>query len=506
MKKTLIAASIFSIFATTANFADAKTVEYTTDIAVVGGGSAGLSAAVTAADAGAKVILLEKNPYLGGASNFAEGLFAVESDYQKLNSYGLTRDEAFEKIEEYTHYLTDGKIERDFIEASADDIHWLRDLGVNFKAVQISPMEPATWHVIQPNGHIVHGGALITTLQERAEKDGVQFLMRTPGTSLIYKDGKVEGVKGTDHKGNEVIVHAKAVIIGSGGFGNSPEKIKEFTGIDGSTAPGTLPLHKTGEAIDMAHKVGAYGGDEILMMHIGTSGKGIIPMGDLFTMTWQPTNMWVNNLGNRFVNEEIAFSFAEAGNALHQQPGSSGWAIFDQNLVDYAVNHGVDNGVGVIVPVMKKLNKLNSEIKVALSAKSEAFKQAKSVKELAKEIGVPYENLENAFKSYNKACENKYDYDYLKGRSNLVSLNEKNVYAIKLSVFQFTSLGGIRTNPKMEAVRKDSTEIKGLYATGNDVSGLYSDTYTLWASGHAYGFAVYSGRTAAKNAVKYIKN
>ncbi|MGX9460780.1 FAD-dependent oxidoreductase [Shewanella sp. A14] len=506
MKSILNKVFTLGVLALACQTAYGKTLTYETDIAIVGGGSVGMAAAVTGGEAGAKVIVLEKNPYLGGSSNFAEGLFAVESDYQRGKSYGLTKDQAFEHIMEYSHFKNDATLEREFINESGDNLRWLNKHDVDFDVVQISPKEPETWHLVKDRDHHHHGAALITALQEHAENAGVKFLMRTPATTLIYEKGKVTGVRAKDHKGNDVVIHAKAVIIGTGGFGNSPEKINKWTNFDGKAFKPTLPLNKTGDGIEMGRKIGAAHEGETLMLHPGTEGKGIVPLGNIYTMTWQPANMWINAHGNRFIDETVAFSFAHAGNTIGRQKDHYAWAIFDDAELDHAKNDGVDNGVGVLVPVMTKLKNIDNEIKNALAVNSESFKKANSIEKLAKEINVPVGNLKKAYNDYNNAAKVHYDDAFNKERMWMHPLNHGNLYAVKLLPYHFTSVGGLRIDTKMQVVNTNDNPIAGLYAGGNDVAGLYSDTYTLWASGHAFGFATYSGRKAALNAIDYINS
>jgi len=478
--------------------------KFSTDVVVIGGGSTGMSAAVTAAEGGAKVIVLEKNPYLGGGSNFAEGPFAVESELQRAKSYHLTKDEAFKHIMEFGHYKTDGRLLRQFVNDSGENMAWLQAHGVQLDPIHISVTEPMVWHVIQNRGHIIHGSALVTALQLKAKELGVSFMLRTPAKKLMYSGNRVTGVEAVDHKGNKVIVSAKSVIIATGGFGNSKEKIKEWTKFDPEAFKPTLPLNKTGDGIQMAKDVGADTEGENLMLHLGTEGTGIIPLGGIWTMTWQP-NLWVNKYGERFVDEAVAFSFAQAGNAVARQRGYYAWSIFDDSAVDFAVEKGVDNGVGVIVPVTAKLKNLREEIKNAVAANSESFKAADSIEELSRQIGVPAEALAKSYANYNQFAENHYDKQFAKEHRWLKPINKGKLYAVKLLPYHFVSIGGIRVNESMAVIDKNDRPISGLYAGGCDIGGLYGDTYTLWASGHAYGWAVYSGRMAAVNALKTFK-
>ncbi|WP_299789541.1 FAD-dependent oxidoreductase [uncultured Shewanella sp.] len=497
--------TVFMLFSTLSAGTYAADKLINTDIVVVGGGSTGLSAALTAAEGGANVVVLEKNPYLGGSSNFAEGLFAVESEYQRATSYGLTKDEAFEHIVEFNHYKLNAPLIRDFVNNSADNIDWLNKRGVDFKLIQISPTEPRVWHIIKEKDQFVHGGVLISTLQQKAKKLGVRFMLRTPAKSLIYKDHKVTGVEAVDHKGNKITLNAKAVVIATGGFGNSKEKIAKWTEYNPETFLPALPLNKTGDGIQMAKDVGADTEGETLMPFLGARGKGIIPLQGINTMTWQPNNLWVNSSGERFTNEAVAFSFAQAANAVGREYGDMAWAIFDDASVDHAALKGVDNGVGVIVPVTTKLTGLRDEIKNALAVNSDGFKTASSIEALATEIGVPVDALKKTYDNYNSYAENHYDPEFVKEHRWLTPLNQGQLYAVKMMPYHFTSIGGLSVNTQMEVLGHDNKAISGLYAGGCDVGGLYGDTYTLWASGHAYAFAVYSGRMAGESALKALK-
>ncbi len=474
-----------------------------TDIVIVGGGSTGLAAAVVAAEGGAKVVVLEKNPYLGGASNFAEGLFAVESELQRAKAYNLTKEEAFKHIIEFGHYKVDAPLIRRFVEGSAANIEWLRERGVEMEAIHISPREPMVWHVIKPRGQFVHGGALVTALQERAKEKGAVFLLRTPARKLIETGGRVAGIEASDHKGNRVIVNARVVVIATGGFGNSKEKIARWTKFDPERFKSSLPLNKTGDGIQMAKDVGADTEGENLMLHLGTEGKGIVPLGSIYAMTWEP-NLWVNRHGERFIDEEVVFSFAQAANAVGRQRGHFAWSIFDDGEVEYVMEKGVKQGIGVIIPVMTKLGNLKEEIQNAVAADSDAFKVGDGIEELAKKIEVPVDALKKTYKDYNRYAACGHDPDFFKSNRWMRPLTRGKLYAVKMYPFHFTSIGGIRVNRDMAVIDKDDRPIEGLFAGGCDVGGLYSDTYTLYASGHAYGFAVYSGRVAGESALKKI--
>lgn len=476
-----------------------------TDILVVGAGSAGLTAAVQAAEKGKKVILLEKNPIVGGSSQFAEGLFAVGSEWNRLRSDPLTKEEAFKTLMEKHFYAIDAAKTKDYVEGSEENISWLANHGIKFEVVRMTPWEEATWHVISDYKGTNHGAGLIKGLKDAADKAGVDLKVATPATDLILKDGAVVGAKAKDGKGDTYTIQAKAVILATGGFGDDPKKIKEWAHRDPEGWKSSVPINKTGDGIQMALNAGAAMGNVSFVGHLGTEGKGIKLLSNLYATSWQPSALWVNDKGNRFTNEDVALSFSQAANAIYAQPHHYGWSIFDDSQVKYMMEKGVDSGIGVLVPVGQKLPDLQKEIDAAVEIKSDGFKAADSIAQLAKELGVPEENLQKAVESYNKSCEVGHDGEYYKAKAYLRPLNTKKLYAIKLKAYFFSSYGGLNTNRNHQVLDKDGNPIKGLYATGLEVSDMVGPTYSTWSSGHAFGFASYSGRHAALNAVKEIQ-
>lgn len=338
-KLTLSAAFVALAFSHNALAADHN---LSADILVVGAGSAGLTAAVQAAEKGKKVILLEKNLGVGGSSQFAEGLFAVGSEWNRLRSDPLTKEEAFKTLMEKHGYVIDAAKTKDYVEGSAENISWLAGHGIKFEVVRMTPWEAATWHVISDYKGTNHGAGLIKGLKDAADKAGVETKLGTPATELILnKEGAVVGAKAADKKGNTYTISAKAVILATGGFGDDPQKVKNWAHRDPEGWKSSVPIGKTGDGIVMATKAGAAMGNVSFVQHLGTEGKGIKFLGNLYATSWQPSALWVNCDGNRFSNEDVAFSFAQAANAIYAQPHHYGWSIFDDSQVQYMMEKGV---------------------------------------------------------------------------------------------------------------------------------------------------------------------
>lgn len=130
VRRTLLAAAVT---ATMIPMGFAAEVAYDADVVVIGAGASGTAAAWAAAEKGLKVVTLEKSGMVGGTGKFSEGIFAVESKMQRDWNYGLTKDEAFQKIMNYGHWRGNARMVRAFVDRSADTIDWMMANGVKFE-------------------------------------------------------------------------------------------------------------------------------------------------------------------------------------------------------------------------------------------------------------------------------------------------------------------------------------------------------------------------------------
>src|SRR5208283_302149 len=144
-------------------------------LVVIGSGAAGTVAALTAAEGGARVIVLEKMRSLGGVSNFAEGLFAAESDMQRAQYASYSRDDAFKTIMEYSHWRANPRLVRAFVDETAATVSWLVGHGVEFQELSRNmPDGPLVWHVLKgPDRE--RASLMMRTLAAGAKEKGVDF-------------------------------------------------------------------------------------------------------------------------------------------------------------------------------------------------------------------------------------------------------------------------------------------------------------------------------------------
>ncbi|WP_005031943.1 FAD-dependent oxidoreductase [Holophaga foetida] len=469
-----------------------------TDIVVVGSGGAGLCASLTAAEGGAKVVLLEKNPFPGGTSNAAEGIFGAETEMQREQLIVNTKDEVFRiEMEESNHWQGNAPLIRAYINESDQTFSWLRrKQGVPFVTTGTTAPEARglrTWHLIEGKGH-----TLVKVLFGNAKANqNITIMMQTPGQELIMDGKKVVGVVAKDKAGKAIRIGAGAVIIATGGYAENREWVTKYCGDAGAGA--AVPFNKTGDGIRMAMDAGAAVEGMSHMQWFPAADPRTTPL-TVSCLGWQPTNILVNKRGERFCNEEILRNFSIAGNAIRRQ--GFGWSIFDENMRQHVKKDGPDWGIGVLVQHAIPIPKLDDDCQTALKGKN--FVEANSLDELATKMGVPATTLKATMESYSHAVDAHYDADFLKPKELMHKPTGK-LYAVKLDPYYLTSLGGVTVNPKLQALDKNWDVIPGLYVVGNDaVGGLFGDTYPLDVPGTTYGFAVNSGRMAAKAALKAL--
>jgi len=476
----------------------------TANLAIVGSGACGLAAALTAAECGAKVVVLEKQFHFGGSSNFAEGMFGVESDLQRREYVGITRDEAFRIIMEYSHWRANPRLVRAVVDESAETIGWLQRQGVKFLGPKAMwPDGLRVWHVLE-GPHRAKGAAMNRRLVDEATKRGVDIRLGTPVTRILKENGEITGVV-AENGGETIQINSNAIIIATGGYANNREWIKKYAGFD--LGVDLFPLgnfDKTGDGIRMAWEGG--GAEEGMgVLQLGRGGPvltGVESTGLLEIACNQP-NIRINQDGLRYCDENIQPNFTFDGNALVRQRERCAYSIFDESAKRYWSDKGVDAGAGFRLLPGTRIN-IEEDLKKALERGSKDVFVADSLEELATKIRVDPAVLMSTVNEYNQFCDKGHDDLFAKDPLYLRPLRGPRFYALKAYVLFIGTLGGIKINHKMEVLDHKEERIPGLYAGGLDAGGMYGDSYDLYAAGGTLGFAVNSGRIAARNALEYV--
>jgi fumarate reductase flavoprotein subunit len=492
-----------------------------TDVVVMGTGGAGLAAAVSAAEGGARVIVFEKNRFTGGISQLGMGIFAVESRLQHLKNVPFTRDDAFKLAMEHTHWRADARLVRAFIDKTASTIEWLENMGVEFELLDVLTFPGC----VNQTGHIVktpagrRGGitaTMIKIMREKAKEKAVEIRLSTPVKKILKEGEQISGVIAEEKSGETIQVAAKAVIIASGGYAHNKEMLKKYGGFELGRdffMMHTIPL--TGEGIQMAWELGAVP-DGMCPMLAGVGvgsrqefkGRRFIGIGgthSAIAMAAGQPYLWINQHGERFTDEGQGNGPCSA-NAVARQKNHCSYTIFDEDTKKHVEEEGTERLGYMDVPTIPKRVDLDADIKKALDEGFEDVFVANSLAELANKIGVNPDALQKTADEYNKFCEKGHDDLFAKNPKYLRPVKKPKLYAFKRFPGGYGAVGGIKINERAEVLNKEDEVIPGLYAAGDCADGIhtydFSLGYILWGSN--LGFAINSGRIAGENALKCI--
>jgi fumarate reductase flavoprotein subunit len=484
---------------------------YDADIVIAGGGLSGLSAALTAAESGAKAVVLEKMHFLGGAGLFPEGSLGIGTRFQKAHGIGPTTDKVFTKVMEFHHWRCNASVIRTLLNESGKTIDWLMDHGVEIKGIgTMFPPEKSlqVWHIFKGSG-----ARLVKILSDSIKKKGGLIRTRTPVRELMLDDaGGVTGVVAENHKGETISIAAKAVILATGGFASNKEMLKKY--VPDVSEPGMAKLMyrgpaadgRTGDGINLALDANAalagmktLAGNGPYLDHEPAirQFRGPDHMKQVRCALSQPF-LWVNKHGDRFYNESLGSVFSDVYNALTSNGGMM-WSIFDHNMRKYMVENGPLTPFNAIVVPGQKMTALDRGLHKGIES-GFAFK-ADTIEALANKIDIKPIKLRKTIEKINRYADQKNDPDFSRKPEHIVKFDTENgpYFALKGLRTFFLTLGGVKVNTNMQALDGNEEVISGLYVTGQDIGGLYDSTYDLLAEGSASSFALSSGRIAVRS-------
>ncbi|HLA80561.1 MAG TPA: FAD-dependent oxidoreductase [Thermoleophilia bacterium] len=472
------------------------------DVAVMGGGVAGLAAALAAREAGASVVLCEKGRALGGTSNYIQGVFAAGSEMQKQQYIAYSCDQAFRNFVEYNHWRGNARLARNLIDRSADTITWCQAQGAEFTEVTINmPDAPRTYHALKGAGR-----ALVKALAQGARERGVDIRVGSRVVDLLTGQDGAPYVVRAKVPGGCQDFECRAVVIASGGYANNRRWIKKYTGFD--LGQNLMPVGnsgKMGDGIRLAWKMGA-GAEGVGVLHlirVAPWGREFPFMSSVEAACIQPV-LWVDARGERFCDEGIAFCDTSTGNVNARLKCGYSWSVFDDGIKRHFVEKGLDRGMTQRFLPGHRLQDLDEVLKRLLASQSPGLVSADSVEGLAAKMQVDPDALSATIAQYNEACARGRDEMFAKNPLYLRPLHGPTYYAARARTVFLGTLGGIRVSPQLEAVDDFDTPIPGLFAAGNDVGGLHAESYSMWdTSGIASAFALGSGRIAGENAAAF---
>ena len=484
------------------------------DVVVVGAGATGVSAALTAQQAGADVILLEKAATPGGVSIIAGGPMGIDSkEQEKAGVAGtFTTADVLKYWQDYNCWMDDGQLFYNIANRSGETIDWLQENGMEFTFMGTEQAAHAdgfqTYHIYKDQENKL---GYYTKLVDKFKADGGQVFFETPATELKAEDDRITGVVATAKDGTKYEISCDAVVLGTGGFGANADMIEEEVGFPLETfTTGT----QTGDGATMSRAIGAGKGKTIQQYHGVTSYSGIQTgqgKDEIAKAIYMPTSVWVNRRAARFCPEDLNYDTALCSNAAATQ-GEYYFSIISEDMVK-ALEEGGAKALDVDIPVayeptipMFSIDEGWTGFRAALEdgvQKGIVFK-GNSVKELAENMGVDAETLEKTLADYNASCEKGVDPVYGKASKYMKSLGDGVLYAVKARPVSLGGIGGVLVNSNLQVIKDDGTVIKGLYAAGNDVAEMYNNSYPL-VEGVTMMNALTGGRICGEEAANYVK-
>lgn len=468
------------------------------DLVIVGGGASGFAAGYEAAHNGLDTVILEKGHSIGGSGNHVEGIFAVNSFMQKKHDdYKLTEEDALNEELSYSHYKADTNTWKQYIAGSADIIQWLDDLGVKWLDVEPLGSGERTWHLFDGRCEAVIHQVMAPKFQELGGEIATQHEVE----ELLTEGGKVVGVRVKNLADQTVSdIKAKNVILATGGYLNNKDLIAKYTNYNADQLIPCNSGKNTGDGLELAWNVGAQRYAMGMAMLFGGYIKDpdkpsyIYRYDEMNGAANQQSLLWVNEKGQRFVNEEVVDNFSEAGNALFTQ--NKFYTIMDQKTVDHLQNEGLYKAMGTYDYHDTKLPHLQAELDEALGRDAKFLTKADSIEELADKLNLP--ELKATIDRYNELAAKGEDVDFGKSKDFMIPVAEGPFYAIEQGIGAFCTMGGLKVNLENQVLDQQGAAIDGLYAIGNDAAGmLIGDTYGPNMPGTEGGYCFYSGKHVA---------
>ena len=490
------------------------------DIVVVGAGGAGMTAALTAADAGKSVLLIESQPAVGGNSvKSTGGMNAAKTAYQDANTFGeaagvektLKAAEAYADNEAITALaatvktqweawqaapegyfdstelfaldtiiggkgLNDPELVNTLVNNSAAAIEYLDSIGIHLNNVAAfgGASVKRIHRPVNDEGKVVSVGAYTVPLLEKAVAANDKLALMTNLTAtklLVDENGAVCGLEAEAGDGYKVTVKAKAVVLTTGGFGANLDMVVQYKPeLEGFMTTNAAGIQ--GQGILMAMEIGA---DTVDMEQIQIHPTVQADTASLITEGLRGDGaILINANGERFIDEVGTRDVVSAAEIA--QPGSFSWLIVDQKMVDASsvIQGYISRGLML---------------------------QGDSCEALANELGIPADAFAATMEKWNGYVAEKNDPDF--GRTSFAApLDTAPFYAVKVTAGIHHTMGGLKIDSQTHVLNKEGQIIPGLFAAGEVTGGVHGGNRL---GGNAVADFVVFGRIAGQEAAASVK-
>jgi tricarballylate dehydrogenase len=463
------------------------------DVIVVGGGNAAFSAAVAARECGASVVVLERAPEAlsGGNTRFTAGAirFAYDGveDLRRLmpdltdgevaqSDFGsYTEEQFFDDMGRVTEYRTDPDMCELLVRRSRDTILWMRGQGIRFQPIWGRQAFKVDGKFKFWGGLTVEawggGPGLVQAWTEIAKRRAIEVRYGCRAVDLLVDDDGVHGVR-VRQSGKSLDLNARAVVLAAGGFQANVEWRTRYLGPGWDLAKVRGTRFNTGDGLRMALEIGAmptgnWSGCHAVGWERNAPEFGDLAVGDAFQKHSYPFGIMLNARGERFLDEGADFrnyTYAKYGRQILQQPGQFAWQVFDAK-----VKHLLRDEYRI-----KQVTKVQANTLEELAAKLEDVDPQRALETMqrfsaAVRTEVPFNPNVKDGRGTNGLAIPKSNW------ANPLDTPPFEAYAVTCGI-TFT-FGGVRIDRNGNVLDVDLVPIRGLYAAGEMVGGLFYENY-----------------------------
>jgi len=441
------------------------------DVVVVGGGIAGMTAAIEVADAGKSVILLEKADILGGAATISHSaVWAIGSEL--TSEHPFTADEVYEFFNKQAGPVYSKEVFYALANESYNSLHFLMDNGVVFNDItECNPQADSRFWCAMSGGF---GVGMMEKLTEAYNTRSIDTRLRNKAVELTTDDtGAVTGVV-VETGGKQYKIEAQKVILATGGIGQNPELMAQYEPTYSKIVANSTVAGATGDGHLMGVEVGGF------MVGTGSMGVGT-SLGKMDPVTFGQ-GLLVNIEGKKIgpVNEH----YTKLYEVNNRQSDGKSYSIYPSDIAEYSK--------GGTQEVMEEYYEAG-----------ELYK-ADTIEELAEIVGFDAETLAATVAENNRQYEAGESDAFNSPVEEMLPIANGPFYCMTHISGMIGSVTGLGVDKQMHVITEDGDVIGNLYATGEMIYGnWFEGNYPM--SGTGLGGCVSSGRIAAADALRTLK-
>jgi fumarate reductase flavoprotein subunit len=467
------------------------------DVLIVGAGTAGIPAAIAAADLGAKVTLIDKNPAIGGELHASGGtMTGAQTILQLQRNIEDSPDLHYRDCMKLGAFGQDPELLRLQVNSAPAMIDWLYGLGVAFTPTSPELVQFYPWSVPRTHWAVDNARGVLKVLrpelEKRVKRGDVTVHVDTRALELL-KDGRgrIIGVLARTSSGENLRYLAKSILLTTGGYARNVEMIRKYSPNGVNSICGALP-HTTGDGLLMAEAAGA----QLHNMDRFVPGPSrLVDAGgeESIGVTWPPTHytaaILVNLEGRRYISEDDD-RFEERVLRFNEQPNGTVFYIFDETIrrelppmVARAGFHPSSDDEAL-------------ERQIALGVN---VRQAATIRDLANTFGIDADGLQQTVDTYNRDVVLGRDIRFR--RRVLRRIATPPFYALRIYGSHLVTYGGIKINTSFQALDVNERVIPGLYVAGEAIGAAITMGH-LVVGGMTFTPALTFGRLAGRQTAR----